>query len=473
MSTLEHSDIVERSLTHRLSYDAPLTSAFLLLLAGVVVIAGILLRNSYLLVALPLIILAIKYPVEMTLGLFAFLVPFDNVLLVGRTGLSIDWALGAAAGAVLLAYGLVSGRLRMPPRSAIWWGLFVAWGAETLLWALDPAQSLQRLPSAVSIFLFYLVVVSFRMNARELRTVVLFIIAGGVLASAVALRDFTRGVGWFSRAALVISNKQTNPNDFADALLLPFSLALAGFLSVQTMIKRSAMLLAATLIGVCVLLTMSRGSLFGLAALLTVYLIRLRVRRQVLIPILLVSAFITVAPSFFFQRMQQALTDRGDGRWDVFLVGEQIVKHYPILGLGLDNFRVGYAKFAGFAPVFRGFDRDPHDIYLQAWAELGIIGLALLLTAIISQLRELHLANRRRHGSPNYLLLAIEAACWALLVHGFAANLLWRKQFWLVWILAALATQLLRSSETPEREWSPALARSAPAHDLILGLPRE
>jgi O-antigen ligase len=125
---------------------------------------------------------------------------------------------------------------------------------------------------------------------------------------------------------------------------------------------------------------------------------------------------------------------------------------------------MGYARFAGFAPIFRGFDRDPHNIYLQVWAELGIIGLALFLTAIIWQLRELHLANRGRRGSPNFLLLAIEAACWALLVHGFAANLLWRKQFWLVWILAALATQLHRPSEAAERDWSPELIKSdAPA----------
>src|ERR1700691_6416401 len=162
MASLENTGLVERSLAPRLSYEAPLTSALLLLLAGAVVIAGIVLENYYVLAALPLLILAVKYPVEMSLGLFAFLIPFDNVLLLGK-GYSIDWALGAAAGAILFAYGLVSGRLRMPPRSALWWGLFIAWGAETLLWALDPAQGLQRLPSAVSIFVFYLVVVSFRM----------------------------------------------------------------------------------------------------------------------------------------------------------------------------------------------------------------------------------------------------------------------------------------------------------------------
>lgn len=467
MATLEHTDLVERSLAPRLSYDAPLTSALLVLLAGTAVAAGIVFRNYYVLAGLPLLILAIKYPVEMSLGLFAFLIPFDNVLLAGKN-FSIDWVLGAAAGAILLAYGLVSGRLRMPPWSALWWGIFIAWGAETLLWALDPAHGLERLPSAISIFVFYLVVVSFRMDVRELRTVLLFIIAGGVLASAVALWDFTRGVGWLSRAALTVADNQTNPNDFADTLLLPFSLALGGFLSAATLVKRGAMLIAAISIGVCVLLTMSRGSFFGIAALLIVYFVRLRLRKQILIPIALVCAFITVAPSFFFQRMQQALTDRGDGREDIFFVGVQIVKHYPILGVGLDNFRMGYAKFAGFAPIFRGFDRDPHNIYLQVWAELGIIGLALFLTAIVWQLRELYLANRGRRAPPNFILIAIEGACWALLVHGFAANLLWRKQFWLVWILAAIATQLQRSPETAERHWSPELIRG----EARAGLPQ-
>src|SRR5579872_5136792 len=425
MPTLEHSGSMERPLALGPSQYGNFRAAILLLLAGTVLVAGIVLGNYYLIAAIPAVFLLMRYPVELTLGVFAFLIPFDTVLLIGQSGYSVSWAFGAAAGAALLAYGVLSGRLTTPPRAALWWGLFVLWAAATLFWALNPAQGLERLPTAVFLFLLYLVVVSFRMTVGELTAVVLFAIAGGVFASGYAIREFTQGIGWFSRAALVVSNHQANPNDFADSLLLPFSLALGAFLSAGTLIRRSGMLLAATLIGICVLLTMSRGSLIALVALLLVYLIRLRVRGQVLVPIVLVSAFILVAPSFFFERMQQAAQDRASGRWDVFVVGTQIVKHYGILGTGLENFRIAYSKFAGFAPVFRGFDRDPHNIYLQVWAEMGIIGLAFLLIAIASQLRELHLANRRPRGAPNYLLVAIEAACWGMLIHGFASNLLW------------------------------------------------
>ncbi len=465
MTTLEQSGTIEGPLTLLPSHYGNFRAAILLLLAGTVMVAGIVLQNYYLIAALPAVFLLMRYPVELTLGVFAFLIPFDSVLLIGQSRYSVNWALGAAAGAALLAYGMLSGRLMTPPRAALWWGLFVLWAAATLFWALDPAQGLQRLPTAVFLFLLYLVVVSFRITSRELTTVVLFAIAGGAFASGYAIREFTQGIGWFSRAALVISNHQANPNDFADSLLLPFSLALGGFLSAGTLMRRGGMLLAATLIGICELLTMSRGSLIALVALLFVYLIRLRVRRQVLIPIVLISAFIVVAPNFFFVRMQQAARDRGDGRWDISVVGTQIIRHYGILGVGLENFRTGYSKFAGFAPIFRGFDKDPHDIYLQAWAEMGIIGLAFLLIAIASQLRELHLANRRPRGSPNYLLLAIEAACWAMLVHGFASNLLWQKQFWVAWMLAALALQLQSARESARTKWIP-LAQNLRPHGI-------
>jgi O-antigen ligase len=446
MTTLEHSRSMEQPLTLPSSIGADFRAMILLLLAGAIAVAGIVRGNYYLIAALPAACLLIRYPVETTLGLFAFLIPFDNLLLVGRSGFSVNWALGAVTGAALLAYGLMSGRLRAPSRGALWWGLFVLWGAATYLWALDPAQVKENLPTAVFLFLLYLVVTSFDVTPRELAAVVLFAIAGGVFASGYAMREFTQGIGWFSRAALVVSNHTSNPNDFADSLLLPFSLALGGFLSARTLFLRGGMLTAATIIGICELLTMSRGSLLALVALLLVYLMRLGVRRQVLIPIVLVSAFIVVAPSFFFERMQQAFTDRADGRWDILLVGTQVIKHYGILGIGLDNFRAGYAKFAGFAPVFRGFDRDPHNIYLQAWAELGVVGLILLFAAIGSHLKDLHLANQQARGGPNYLIVAIEAACWALMVHALGANSLWHKQFWLVWMLAALAVQLQRAA---------------------------
>jgi hypothetical protein len=165
MATFQPTGALERSLFPRTSYSQ-FASVFFLLIACAVVILGIVLQNYYVLAIPPAVLLLIKYPVELPLGVFAFLIPFDSVLMLGQSGHTLTWLTGAAAGGILLAYGVLSGRLTAPPRAALWWGLFILWGAASLLWALDPGQALERLPTALLLFLLYLVVVSFRISER-------------------------------------------------------------------------------------------------------------------------------------------------------------------------------------------------------------------------------------------------------------------------------------------------------------------
>jgi O-antigen ligase len=454
MSTFEHTSSIERSSTPRPLYDSQFPAVILLVLSGAVLVAGIVLENYYLLAALPVLLLVCKYPVEMSLGIFAFLIPFGSVLAIGDSGYTVNWVLGAAAGAILFAFGLVNNRLQAPPRITLWWALFILWGGVTLLWAFDPAKGLVRFASAGCLVLLYLVVVGIGIDEREFRTVILFAMAGGVFAAGYTLREFNQGYSFFSRASLIINGQEANPNDLADTLLLPFSLALGWCLSARNMLNRALSLAAGGLIAYCLFLTMSRGSLVALTVLLLVYVVRLRVNIRIVIPIVIISALIVFLPSLFFVRMQDSVASRGQGRWDIFIVTAHIIRQYGVLGAGLESFRAAYTKFAGFAPIFRGFNRDAHNIYLQVWAELGIVGLMLFFAAIWYQLKGLHLAYRERSGSPDYLLIAIEAACCAELVHGFAANILWSKEFWFAWMLAALAVQLRRCSASDERVWT-------------------
>lgn len=454
MSTLEHTSSIERSLTPRPLNDSQLPGVVLLILAGAVLVAGIVLENYYLLAALPALLLVCKYPVEMSLGIFAFLIPFGPVLAIGNSGYTVNWFLGAAAGAVLFAFGLINNRLQAPPRTTLWWALFILWGGVTLLWAFDPANGLVRFASAGCLVLLYLVVVSVGIDAREFRTVILFAVAGGVFAAGYTLREFTQGISFLDRASLIVNGQEANPNDLADTLLLPFSLALGWCLSARNLLSRTVSLAAGGLIALCLFLTMSRGSVVALAVLLLVYLVRLRVNLRIVIPIVVISGLIVFLPNLFFLRMQDSIASRAQGRWDIFIVTTHVIRQYGILGAGLESFRAAYTKFAGFAPIFRGFDRDPHNIYLQVWAELGIVGLILFFAAIWWQLKGLRLAYRERRGAPDYLLVAIEAACCAELVHGFAANILWSKEFWFAWMLAALAIQLRHCSASDERVWT-------------------
>lgn len=454
MSTVEHTSSIERSLTPRPLSDSQLPAAILLVLAGAVLVAGIVLENYYLLAALPVLLLVCKYPVEMSVGIFAFLIPFGSVLAIGDSGYTVNWILGAAAGAVLFAFGLLNNRLQAPPRITLWWALFILWGGVTLLWTLDPAKGLVRFASAGCLVLLYLVVVSIGIDEREFRAVILLAIAGGVVAAGYTLREFNQGYSFFSRASLMLNGQEANPNELADTLLMPFSLSLGWCLSARNLLNRTLSLAAGGLIAFCLFLTMSRGSLVALAVLLLVYLVRLRVKSRIVIPIAITSALIAFLPNLFFLRLQDSVASRGQGRWDIFIVTTHVIRQYGILGAGLESFRTAYTKFAGFAPIFRGFNRDPHNIYLQVWAELGIVGLMLFLGAIWWQLRGLHRAYRERGGSGDYLFIAIEAACCAELVHGFSANILWSKEFWFAWMLAALAVQLRHSFASDESVWT-------------------
>jgi O-antigen ligase len=425
------------SLLFRLSFALP-TSAY----AAVVILAVAREEWPYALVAglLPLLFFR---PIEVSLGLFAFLLPFDTLGSAGGNsgaGSSLSWYVGAGSGLVLLATGLVSRRFQRPPKAALWWGFFVLWNIASLLWALDPVKGLERLPSAICLFLLYVAAVSFRFRKEELRAVVVLAVVGAVIAAVFAAVKFAQGGEL--RAALVIGSREANPNDFASSLLLPFSLSVGAFLSAASRLKRTVTLAAAAIVAYCIFLTMSRGSLLALAALALVYLFRVGARKGIVVPIALIPLLLIFVPPMFLVRLQEGWNNRATGRFDIWAVGWQIVKHYGIVGAGLENFRIAYNRFAGYAPVFRRFDRDPHNIYLQVCAETGIVGLVLLVAAIWSQFRAVPkfraTQNRKK---TDYLLIAVEAACWALLTHGLSANLLWRKYFWMSWILLAILSR--------------------------------
>ena len=92
---------------------------------------------------------ALSWPVQLGLGMFAFLVPFDFVALPGggadATGLT--WIAGVAAIALLLFKGLISRRLRIPAKSFIWWFLFILWATTTAAWVAALVQLAQLIAS--------------------------------------------------------------------------------------------------------------------------------------------------------------------------------------------------------------------------------------------------------------------------------------------------------------------------------------
>src|SRR5205814_3948343 len=138
------------------------------------------------------------------------------------------------------------------------------------------------------------------------------------------------------------------------------------------------------------LLTLSRGAVVGLAAMALVVSVA---RGHLLLPVfavLLAVPGLLIVPPEFWQRWSEGstLADRGAGRLDIWHVGWVVIREHPLLGVGLGGFPLVYYEFLSQATgiswkhaesVAQVMFKFPHNIYVGAAAELGVVGLGLLV----------------------------------------------------------------------------------------------
>lgn len=388
--------------------------------------------------------LLLRWPVQVALGAFAFLLPFDSVSSLGAeaSGTALTRYAGACVVVVLLAVGLATRRLSVPPRAALWWLLFILWGVATLGWAINSQFAWERLPTALSLILLYVIATGFRITEKEMSIVLLLTVLGGCAAAVMASSQFYSGTVYMqtSRSSLMVGNRDTDPNQFAASLLLPLSLAIGTVAAGRRRWARIVAVAPVAALSLAILLSMSRGALVAALALIVVYMYRLGVNRRILMATFCVAALLLVMPQSFFTRL--SLNDRGAGRFDIWAASIDLVPRYGLLGAGWNNFIVAYTDIAGHASTFRGYTKGSHNIYVGMLIEVGIVGLTFLLLAFRSQLRE---ARTR-------LVVPYEAACWAMLVMGFTLDIVWRKSFWFAWILLAMAVRMRSQRMRPNAD---------------------
>jgi O-antigen ligase len=425
---------------------------FLILIGSAVLAGTVIGHEDWLLLGFATImILALCWPIEIALGLYAFLLPFNSITTLG-SGTTANYALGAIAGMALLVTGVVRKRLTWPPRAARWWLVFLLWCVLTTAWALQPEVSVHKLPTAIALVLLYLVGVSWRIADNEFSLLTVLIIAGGCAAACYVVYEFASGIsfvgqyGATGRATMIGGGQETNPNTLGTDLLLPFSLAVAWFVSARRWLSAGLGLGAVGIITYAVFLTMSRSALLAIALILTIFLVRLRLNRRLLGLLALCSVIAVAMPGSFFSRVRSALSDAGSGRLDIWSAGVETLKRYGLIGAGLGNFPTAYSNYAGYAPTFQGFDRAAHNTYLEAGVEFGILGVFLTGAALISHLRAVR-QPRIMADRFSLHILALECVCWATLLLGLFESLTWAKSSWLTWMLCLMAAGLKQGLE--------------------------
>lgn len=271
-----------------------------------------------------------------------------------------------------------------------------------------------------------------------------------------------------------VSATYTNPNRFAGFLELVLPLGFSGVLgyalSAVPLRKRGwealreglrggrsmvvALLAVLFLIGVAALfLTYSRmgiASFFAGAAAAGILVYR---KRWGLVPFLMIAVvaavFVLVGLAIGLEPVLERFTQTDDpettiSRSQIWAATIKLIAEHPLMGGGSGAFRALFPVYQ--SPDMHGFVKFAHNDYLNALADLGLLGGAILLTAAIGMWR------RVRHGllqATTSIRLAFFGIAWAvasILFHSFTdSNLQEPANAWLFCLLLGAGLGLLES----------------------------
>jgi O-antigen ligase len=249
-----------------------------------------------------------------------------------------------------------------------------------------------------------------------------------------------------------------DPNETATVLVAASVLAIAlGIGERRSSVRRWIAFAAAVLAMVGVVATASRGGLVALAATAVVgVIIAGRWRRQIVVAagigaVLVAGWFLLLAPASSVSHITSTATPRTT----LWTVAGRAIEANPFVGVGNDNFSIDAKNYLVQPGVTTRADQIvstphvAHNIYLEVWADTGVIGLALFIAVVLIPLRaawtavqRLEQAGRR---AEEILARALILAIVAVLAAGFFISDEYSKQLFLLLALASGVCGVMRS----------------------------
>jgi O-antigen ligase len=428
-----------------------MAAASLLLLIGLAAfVASPLLGVAVLgLFAAPLFVVAPRY----ALLVFVGMLPFDAVSVFGEadSALSLTRVVGLALfGGWILHLLIERRRVRLTTGA---WRLvaYVGFACLSVVWATDPSTTLRALATLIQLLLLMIMAANVLRDPADVQRVIDVLLVSTVAVALIVLWNFPMGT---HRATFELFGRSVNPNFVAGILVFP------GVAAVGLGSTRNAWgwwrLVCVVPIALAIFLTGSRGGGIAFAGgLVLIGLLRRRVGVGVLALAVGIAALLpVVVPQATADRMWSRYAnveqDRLSGRMDIWRVAVAMAGDRPIEGASFGAFSDTFYRYmltADVDPYFarahsRG-NRAAHNIYLKALAELGIVGLVLLVAALWAHARGLWAARAaafRRGDEPRErLVLALLGVLGSLVLFAATLDLLETKAPWM-WLGMMQAT---------------------------------
>lgn len=194
----------------------------------------------------------------------------------------------------------------------------------------------------------------------------------------------------------------------------------------------------------------SRGSQLAIAAIGLWLVLRSKQRFKVLLGIAIFGALLYhfLPPEQLARFEEMGTDDTSVQRLMYWSLGLDVVAKFPVLGIGYYNW-LDYmlAQFPeGIGPL--QLIELPHNIFIQAAAELGVIGFTLFILMILSTLRIGYKTRKmaKKLESQYYYFLALGLDCGLIgfLVAGFFVTVLYYPFFWVQMALIVALNNVVR-----------------------------
>jgi O-antigen ligase len=177
----------------------------------------------------------------------------------------------------------------------------------------------------------------------------------------------------------------------------------------------------------------SRGALLGGAAVGLWFLWRSpnRVKGLVYIGLLAITTWV-VLPEEQKERFRASGDDKtSQSRLTYWRDGIEIANQHPLLGIGYDNWMPYYTKY------YNPKGQLPHNIFIEALAEMGYVGLFVFIALIVYVFQEnarTRKITKQDGANPNrfiyYMAYGFDGALIGYLVSGFFVTVLFYPYFW-------------------------------------------
>lgn len=370
---------------------------------------------------------------------------------------------GLAGAAVLLVIfclgGIVNERPRVQTKAlSVFFALYAMFVAYGFVFSASRSASFRFLCFHLTCMIIVLLMVSAIESYQQLETMLLFLVAGLVIASfygcyqrlmgievIASQQDLTLNVGMPGRVYSFFDN----PNNFAEILVMVIPFFLALLANLKGFWTKLIVFIAMVPCLVAIGMTYSRSGWIGLAFAVLVF-IGMQNWRFIPLCIVLGLAAIPMLPQTIVNRiftignMQDSSTRY---RFSIYEAVGNLLKDYGVTGVGLGSDVVKQA-FQTYPTMFDGsYPIHSHNNYLQVWCEMGIGGLIAFAALLLYQIKNGLRAFYEGYGSRKirYVLSAALGAFGGILVISVAEyTWFYPRNMFLFWLLFGIIAACIR-----------------------------